>query len=249
MKKNLTINIKNCEHPADDNYNLLENISITIEEGIFVSILGLSGSGKSTLLKIIAGLEDNFEGSIQLGSEEIKKPSKKIQLIFQDYRLLPWKTVSSNLEFAQSEVNRDEIRTWLDKVGLTEKANNYPGSLSGGEQALLSFVRAFIGKPQVLLLDEPFRSIDIKSKIKIQEILLDYLKENSKIITILVSHSIDDAVRLSNQIHILSPRPSHLIRTLVCSDKDKTFDESKIKAAEIAEVLLNLPDHEPQPNH
>ena len=208
MGKNIDIVINSMRYPESENdKNLIEKFSLKIDEGDFISILGPSGSGKTTLLRIIANLEKRYSGSIKLNNKIIKNPSKSVQVVFQNNLLIPWKTVLGNILFPLNNNNtKKEVYKWLNHVGLTGKENRWPKTLSGGEESRVAFARVFVEKPEILLLDEPFRNVDLEIRYQLQKVLQNFLIEN-KITTILVSHSIEDAVMLSDKIYLFKESP------------------------------------------
>lgn len=190
--------------------NLIENISFVVPEKSFVSFLGPSGAGKTTLLKIIAGLEKRFEGKIVLNNESITKPTRKIQMVFQDSRLIPWKTVGGNIKFAANKYNSgnidDHVNKSLESVLLRDKRDVFPKTLSGGEESRAALARVIVNPPLLLLLDEPFRNLDVHTKFDVQKHLISIVQKTN-VTAIQVSHSIEDAVFLSDTIFCVSARP------------------------------------------
>ena len=190
---------------------LIERLTMLVTFGSVTSILAPTGAGKSTLLKAIAGLENRFVGSISLGGVQITHPSRAIQLVFQDYRLLPWKTVENNLRFAApyKEPERSVTENVADLLGemeLTEIATRWPKDLSGGQRAGVAFARAFMDPPKVLLLDEPFNGMDLRMKYELQERLTKaVIKRHTTLIV--VCHSVNDAVFLSDAVYVFREDP------------------------------------------
>ena len=200
---------------------LIRNFELSLERGEFVSFLGKSGAGKSTLLRIVARLETRFRGRVELEGAELKRPSRKVQMVFQDYRLLPWKTVRENLDFASiggSAKWLSSIDTWLGGTGLNEHAMKMPKQLSGGEKSRAAFARALVNPPQVLLLDEPFAALDPETRFDLQDTLVAALNDQP-ITVIMISHSIRDAVFLSDKVHLLEQNPLRIARTFTVSQK------------------------------
>jgi sulfonate transport system ATP-binding protein len=195
--------------------DLIKDFGLSLEQGEFISFLGKSGSGKSTLLRIVAGLETRFCGKVELDNHEVKKPSQKIQMVFQDYRLLPWKSVRENLDFAVNggPLNaRDSVERWLGGTGLGAHATKMPKQLSGGEKSRAAFARALVNPPTVLLLDEPFSALDPETRFDLQDTLIEALASRT-ISVIMISHSIRDAVFLSDKVHLLGCNPLNIQRT------------------------------------
>jgi sulfonate transport system ATP-binding protein len=187
----------------------LSEINLNVGNGVFVSIIGVSGCGKSTLLRIIGGLETEYEGSVLFDGAPVTGPSRNKGFVFQDHRLLPWLTVEENIRFSLPEdlENAGEIISDSIKlVGLEGFENAYPKQLSGGMSQRVSIARALSNDPKILLLDEPFGSLDAITKIHLQDELLNIWKRK-KITMIMVTHDIDEAIYLGNQIAVMTPRP------------------------------------------
>ncbi len=193
----------------DKSRPLIQNLKLEVEEGEIVALLGPSGIGKTTLLRIIAALESDFDGQIKLDNQIVDRPRKDIQLVFQDYRLLPWKTVSENIALANhldSSKNQERINEWVEIMGLKGKENVWPKTLSGGQKSRVALARAFYAEPKVLLLDEPFQNLDSETKYPIMKKLRKILKVE-KVATIIVTHTVEDAVFLADTIYTLSNSP------------------------------------------
>lgn len=223
--------------------NLIEDLSFEVPPDGIVSLLGRSGAGKTTLLRMIAGLEHRFQGKISVNGGVISKPGRDVQIVFQDYRLLPWKTVYENIEFAikKDEVsqNRDQIERWIQIVGLQRRKNAWPKNLSGGEEGRVAFARAFVDQPKLLLLDEPFRGLDLGTKFDLQDQLLKALHAQ-KTTVVMVSHSVEDAVFISDSVHILSTSPMRIENTFdVDVPRPRKRGDQKLSelAAKITEYL------------
>lgn len=195
--------------------NLIEGISLHVPAGAFVAFLGPSGVGKTTFLRIIAGLETRYSGMVSLGSNRVCRPSREIQLVFQDYRLMPWKTVRQNIEFAAAAgstgLDGARLATWLQLTGLADKGDAFPKTLSGGEAGRVAFARALLDPPKVLLLDEPFRNLDFVAKFALQDEFVSEVQA-SRPTVIFVSHSLEDALFLSDTIYVLSGPPMRIDR-------------------------------------
>lgn len=206
MSNGLSVSVEYMRYPGDK-CSLIEELSFTVPHGKFVSILGRSGVGKTTLLRIIAGIESRYRGRVSLDDVPVMGPNRDIRMVFQDFRLIPWKTVYENIWFAvgdgDARKGRADIERWLSIVGLEDKKSAWPKTLSGGEQGRVAFARAFIEAPRVLLLDEPFRGLDLVTKFDLQEELVRDLEEQDSAV-VLVSHSIEDAVFLSDIVYVLT---------------------------------------------
>ncbi|HEK9099058.1 ABC transporter ATP-binding protein [Bacillus pfraonensis] len=191
---------------------VLEDINLLLERGDFVTVIGPSGCGKSTLLKIIAGLDNDYDGEILIDGEHVVKPSMKQGFIFQEHRLFPWLTVeeniAANLSLKQQEVQK-HVKEWIEIVRLEGFEKSYPKEISGGMSQRVAIARALLRGPNVLLLDEPFGALDAFTRTHLQDVLLD-IWEKKKTTMILVTHDIDEAIYLSNRVVIMSARPGKI---------------------------------------
>jgi NitT/TauT family transport system ATP-binding protein len=194
---------------------IIEDLSVTIAPGEFVSIIGPSGCGKSTLLKLIAGLSPITSGSVSVDGMTPANAREIISFIFQDPTLLPWRTVRANiglgleLEHATRD-RRDTITNGLlSLVGLLHVADSYPRQLSGGMKMRVSIARALASNPRVLLLDEPFAALDEITRDHMNEELLRLQREQGWTV-LFVTHSVAEAVFLSTRILVLAPHPGRL---------------------------------------
>ena len=196
---------------------ILSNFNLSVPTADFVSIMGPSGVGKTTLLRIIAGLELRYSGDVSVNGSSRRHASKDIQLLFQDDRLLPWKTVSENIAFAFDNPTTDSakhrVRELLDEVGLEKLKNAWVKTLSGGEKTRVALARALAPKPKVLLLDEPMRGLDFLSKLMVSRLLQPVAEADEKT-AIMVSHDIEDAVLLSRRILFVAGRPLEIVAEL-----------------------------------
>lgn len=196
----------------------LEDISVSIEPGEFVTIVGHSGCGKSTLLRLIAGLESYDTGSVRVGPREVRGTTDLgVGMVFQDHRLLPWLTVKENVAFGlyglTDEQKEQEIAYHIELVGLSGFESAYPHQLSGGMSQRAAIARALIRKPQVLLFDEPFGALDALTRIQMQREVLR-IWEREKTTMILVTHDIDEAVYLGGRVLVMSSRPGTIRRVV-----------------------------------
>ncbi|MEP3277710.1 MAG: ABC transporter ATP-binding protein [Stappiaceae bacterium] len=193
----------------------LKDLSLEFPRGQLTSLLGPSGCGKTTLLKIIAGLLEPTSGEIRIDGKKITGPGPDRAFVFQDFALLPWASVIRNVAFglelrgvAKSE--REAIaETYINNVGLGGFEKSYPHELSGGMRQRVGLARALSVDAQVLLLDEPFSAVDEQNRRKFQEDMLALVRNENKTF-IFVTHSIEEAVYVSDQIAILLPRPSRV---------------------------------------
>ncbi len=199
-------------------YIALKGIDLQIKKGEFVTLIGHSGCGKSTLLNMIAGLDLPTEGMVTLEGQRIKQPGPDRMVVFQNYSLLPWRTVRENIALAVNAVMKDasaaERRTVVEKhidmVGLRPHADKQPGMLSGGQKQRVAIARALAIRPKLLLLDEPFGALDALTRGNLQEQLMQICEEN-QVTAVMVTHDVDEAVLLSDRIVMLTNGPESKI--------------------------------------
>jgi NitT/TauT family transport system ATP-binding protein len=193
----------------------LQNISMRVERGEFVSLLGPSGCGKSTLLRLVSGLTSATAGAVTVNGMTPVNARELMSFIFQDATLLPWRTVEQNvglgleLEHAARPTRTEKVAKMLELVGLTHVARRYPRQLSGGMKMRVSIARALVSRPRILLLDEPFAALDEMSRDRLNEELLRlYVEQHWTVL--FVTHSVAEAVFLSTRIVILAPHPGRI---------------------------------------
>lgn len=195
---------------------VLDSISLHVNDGEFVSLLGPSGSGKSTLFHIIGGLLHPETGVIELDGERINGRRGLISYMPQQPALLPWRKVIDNVQLGQElsgDRNVAEAHKWLQKVGLAEFAQAYPHELSGGMKQRVSFIRTLLSPQSLLCLDEPFSALDEFTRMEMQQWLLSIWESNRRSV-LFVTHNIDEALLLSDRIYILSQRPATVIKEI-----------------------------------
>ncbi len=197
----------------------LDNVAFSVSEGEFVSLLGPSGCGKSTLLMLIAGFERTSRGHISVDGREVTAPGADRGLVFQDYALFPWKSLIENVMYGPLKRGLprrtcEEIaRRYIDLVGISGFENHYPHQLSGGMRQRCALARSVANDPAVLLMDEPLAAIDALTRNTLQEEILrvcDARDGRPRKTVIYVTHSIDEAVFLSDRIVLMSPRPGRV---------------------------------------
>jgi sulfonate transport system ATP-binding protein len=194
--------------------NALSGVSLEVELGEIVAVIGGSGCGKSTLLRAVAGLDPASEGTVTLDGERIGAPHEKVGIIFQEPRLLPWLKVSDNVGFGLGDRPKAEraerVITALRRVGLADKARVWPRELSGGQAQRVAIARALVPRPEVLLLDEPFSALDAFTRTDLQDHLLD-LWADAKPTLIVVTHDVDEAIVLADRIMVMWARPGRIL--------------------------------------
>lgn len=194
----------------------LDNVSLTVHEGEFVSLVGPSGCGKTTLLRIIAGLETPSSGTITMQHKNPQQPLNS--MVFQEHAVFPWMTVRKNIAYGLKmrhvpKITTDQIvNEYLTKIGLTKFADSYPHQLSGGMKQRVSVARAFANDPEILLMDEPFAALDEQNKLALQQELVRIWEETRKTV-VFITHSIDEAIFLSDRIIVMTAHPGKIRST------------------------------------
>ncbi|TFW22897.1 ABC transporter ATP-binding protein [Duganella callida] len=196
---------------------VLDDISLTVAPGEFVAIVGGSGCGKSTLLRLLAGLDTDYQGRLLHDGRPIAGTSLQRGLVFQDHRLFPWLTVEQNvaLSFTNTSVpaaeRKQRVAAEIARVGLDGFADAYPHQLSGGMSQRAAIARALVGRPDVLLLDEPLGALDALTRVRLQQ-ELRRLWQDEGITMVMVTHDIEEAVYLADRIVVLEARPGRVKR-------------------------------------
>lgn len=196
----------------------LNDISLSVEEGEFLTVLGPSGCGKTSLLNIIAGLVAPTSGDVRLDGRRISKPGPDRGVVFQSHALLPWRTVRDNIKFGV-EMQRDKRRRKTEEiddivrlVGLEGFEGSYPRELSGGMQQRVGLARALIADPRILLMDEPFGSVDALTREVMREEIERIILGTGKTV-IFITHSIDEAILLGERVAVFTERPGRIRHT------------------------------------
>ncbi|MFD1739249.1 ABC transporter ATP-binding protein [Bacillus salitolerans] len=198
----------------------LEDITLGIEEGEFVSFLGPSGCGKTTLLSIIAGLIKPTEGEVIIDSQKVTKPSPSIGYMLQQDYLFPWKTIVDNVLLGPAitktltKEKKQEAIKLLETMDLQNVDKLFPSQLSGGMRQRVALVRTLMTSPKILLLDEPFSALDYQTKLKLENLVATTLKNFNKT-ALLVTHDIGEAIAMSDRIFLLAAKPGRLAKTFL----------------------------------
>jgi NitT/TauT family transport system ATP-binding protein len=216
-------------------YNAIDDVSLTAHPGELACIVGPSGCGKTTLLRCVAGLLAPTAGTVRLGDDPVTAPPRAMALVFQDYSrsLLPWMTVHGNVVLPLKarrvpRARRDELaREALAAVGLADHAHKYPWQMSGGMQQRAAIARALAYEPEILLLDEPFASVDAQTRADLEDLLLGVWARTG-LTVLLVTHDIDEAVYLGDRVVVLSRAPAR-VKEVVEVDLPRPRDQIATK--------------------
>lgn len=193
----------------------LDNVSLDVAEGEFVTLVGPSGCGKSTMLNLIGGLLEPTSGDVLVHGDAVRGPSPDRGVIFQQYALFPWLTALQNVEFGlrlqglRKTERQEKAMHYLDLVGIADFANALPKELSGGMKQRCAIARAYAVNPSVLLMDEPFGALDALTRVQMQDELLSTWQKERRTI-VFITHDVDEAVYLASRVVVMSPRPGRI---------------------------------------
>lgn len=213
-------------------FQALSHVDLEIAKGEFICLLGPSGCGKTTLLNTMAGFVPVAEGSITIDGKPVKKPSIQYVTIFQNYGLLPWRTVQQNVQLgleskrlSKAEI-RDTVSHYLELVGLESFKNHHPHQLSGGMQQRVAIARALAVDPEILFMDEPFGALDALTRIKLQDEVAR-IQSTQKKTVIFVTHDIEESVYLADRIVVMTPNPGK-IKTIIPVELGRPRDRTSV---------------------
>ena len=230
---------------------ILDDVSLNIEKGEFICLLGPSGCGKSTLLNAMAGFLKPTSGEIKIENQIVQKPSMKYVTIFQNYGLLPWRTVQKNVELGletqkySKEKKANIASHYLKMVGLEHAAKKRPAQLSGGMQQRVAIARALAVEPDILFMDEPFGALDAITRMKLQTDILEIAQDTKKTV-VFVTHDIEEAVFLADRIVIMSANPGRikaLLTVQLPKHRDRTSNDFLMIRYKVYEIF-NMKSHE-----
>ena len=214
MNEILTLdNISLSYHTREGETEALRSISFGVGRGEFVAIVGPSGCGKTTILSVVAGLLKPTAGTVTLDGRTVSAPGADVGYMLQKDTLFEWLTISKNVELGLkiqkklTEENKAYARALLEKYGLMEFAEHYPGQLSGGMRQRAALIRTLAFRPKILLLDEPFSALDFQTRLSVGEDVGEIIREEG-VTALLVTHDISEAASLGSRIIVLSPRPA-----------------------------------------
>jgi len=222
MSKVIIQNVGKVFERAASPVPALENVNLSIENNEFITLVGASGCGKSTLLRILAGLEYRTSGEVLCDGRNIAAPGADRAMVFQHYSLYPWLTVMENIKFSrQLKVNRENLSSadveaasgradaLLNLIGLNKVRDAYPNQLSGGMQQRVAIARALMGRPSILLMDEPFGALDSQTREVMHDLIL-HIHRIEKTTIVFVTHDVEEAVYLGQRVVLMQPRPGRI---------------------------------------
>ncbi len=236
-EKYLEISHVSIEFPTPNgSFKALDDVSLHIEKGEFVSLIGHSGCGKSTVLNIVAGLYQATNGGVILNSKEVNEPGPDRAVVFQNHSLLPWLTAYENVELAVKQVfkgkkSKPEMRDWIEHnlalVHMEHAMHKRPNEISGGMKQRVGIARALAMEPKVLLMDEPFGALDALTRAHMQDSLIE-IQARLKNTVIMITHDVDEAVLLSDRIVMMTNGPEATIGEVLSVDLPRPRDRIKM---------------------
>ena len=227
---------------TDEVTHALNNVSLTMESGEFVSLVGPSGCGKSTILRLVAGLIGPTTGKILVDGKEVTGPSPDRGMVFQKPTLFPWLTVEKNIAFSlkmqgKLQGNEDKVQRMIKVIGLEAFKDDYPGQLSGGMAQRVALVRSLINQPDILLLDEPLGALDAFTRMNMQDEILSMWRE-SRQLAVMVTHDVDEAIYMGTRVLVMDANPGRVVADIAI-DREAAQDRSSPKFVEYRNDILN----------
>ena len=227
---------------TDEVTHALNNVSLTMESGEFVSLVGPSGCGKSTILRLVAGLIGPTTGKILVDGKEVTGPSPDRGMVFQKPTLFPWLTVEKNIAFSlkmqgKLQGNEDKVQRMIKVIGLEAFKDDYPGQLSGGMAQRVALVRSLINQPDILLLDEPLGALDAFTRMNMQDEILSMWRENRQL-AVMVTHDVDEAIYMGTRVLVMDANPGRVVADIAI-DREAAQDRSSPKFVEYRNDILN----------
>lgn len=239
--KNLNVQYKN----KDTIITAIENINLDVAKGEICAIIGPSGGGKSTLLKVLAGIIKDYRGEVLIERKDINPKIHRIGLIPQNYGLVQWKTAEENILLSakikdgKRNIDRGYYEEILNKLKIDDLKDRYPNELSGGQSQRISIARAFLLKPNLLLMDESFSALDAMTREEVQGLFLKVWKEH-RVTTILITHDIKEAIYLGKKIVVLSSAPGRVVKVFENPLFGKSYLESSKEFNLLSKELISI---------
>lgn len=235
---------------AAGHYESLEPITLRIPEGDFVAIVGPSGCGKTTLLRMAAGLDFPTGGGVIVSNREVAGPGSDRAVVFQQFALLPWKTVNENIGFGlkcrgvSSAKSAEQVAHYVKLMRLSGHEKSYPHQLSGGMQQRVAIARSLILDPQLLLMDEPFGALDAQTRIEMQEELIRVTSARRRTV-LFITHSVEEAVYLADRVVVMAGRPGRIRETVEIQNirKDEGWDGKPVEDVMELDSFVHLRTH------
>lgn len=226
----------------DEVTHALNEISLTMQSGEFISLVGPSGCGKSTILRLVAGLISPTTGTITVNDKEVTAPSPDRGMMFQKATLFPWLTVEKNIGFSlkmqgKLKGNEDKVERMLKVIGLESFRDDYPEQLSGGMAQRVALVRSLINEPNILLLDEPLGALDAFTRMNMQDEILKIWQEKGQL-ALMVTHDVDEAVYMGTRVIVLDANPGRVVADIKV-DESFPRDRSSKAFVEYRNEILN----------
>jgi ABC-type nitrate/sulfonate/bicarbonate transport system ATPase subunit len=233
VQLDVDIKSKAFESASGKRHEVLSDIGFSLQAGEVAVLVGPSGCGKSTLLRILAGLDHDFDGTVE------RPQQARLGMVFQEPRLLPWRSVDDNVRLAAPLADEEALVKLFHVLELAAHRSHFPGELSLGLARRVALARAFAVEPDFLILDEPFASLDKALAARLRE-QIAMLVANRSAMTLLVTHELDDAVRLGDRLFFLSPRPARILRVVPIATPRAARSEAQIETIKAELALLNL---------
>ena len=245
-EKKVTLKLENVSKSfakveSDEVTHALNDVSITMESGEFISLVGPSGCGKSTILRLVAGLITPTLGTVTVDGEEVTKPHPSRGMVFQKPTLFPWLTVEKNIGFSldmqgKLKGNEDKVERMINVIGLEKFRDDYPAQLSGGMAQRVALVRTLINEPEILLLDEPLGALDAFTRMNMQDEILNIWKD-TKQLALMVTHDVDEAIYMGTRVLVMDANPGRIIADIKI-DEEFPRDRSSAKFVEYRNDIL-----------
>ena len=217
---------------SDEVTHALDDVSVTMESGEFISLVGPSGCGKSTILRLVAGLITPTLGAVTVDGKEVDGPSPDRGVVFQKPTLFPWLTVEKNIGFSlemqgKLKGNEHKVQRMIDVIGLQKFKDDYPGQLSGGMAQRVALVRTLINEPEILLLDEPLGALDAFTRMRMQDEILSIWREKKQL-ALMVTHDVDEAIYMGTRVLVMDANPGRIVADIKIDEpfpRDRSSDE------------------------